>query len=622
MTSKEIRQKYLDFLKTKGHVIVPSASLIPENDSSTLFTGSGMQPMVPYLLGEKHPEGTRIVDSQKCIRTGDIEEVGDTTHLTFFEMIGNWSLGDYFKKEQIVWIFEFWTKILGINPNRIYVSVYGGNDSIGIGKDEEAVNIWKEQFASAGINAVDIEDSENKGLQGGRIFYYGDANWWSRTGAPSTMPIGEPGGPDSEMFYDMGADKNIHENSRFKDQACHVNCDCGRFIEIGNNVFMEYVKTEKGFEKLPNRNVDFGGGLERIVMVVQEKDNVYETDLFTPIIEKIEELANKKYKESADIIKSMRIIAEHVRSASFLMGDDKGIVPSNTDQGYILRRLIRRAIRYGKKIGINKDIFLSDIARVIINEYKEAYPELEKNSEVIIDEFNKEEEKFSKTLERGLKEFEKLSDNDISGESVFLLYQSYGFPIEITKELAEEKNIKVDEAGFNKELMNHQELSRTASAGKFKGGLADASEETKKLHTTAHLLLAALRKVLGDHVVQKGSNITAERLRFDFSHPDKLSDEQKQEVERLVNEVIEKNLLVAQEEMPLEEAKKKGAMGVFDSKYDEKVKVYKVGEGADVFSYEICGGPHIENTGVLGRFKISKEQSSSAGVRRIKAILF
>lgn len=628
LSSKEIRQKYLDFMKSKGHVIIPSASLIPDNDPTTLFTGSGMQPMVPYLLGEEHPEGTRIADSQKCLRTIDIDEVGDTTHLTFFEMIGNWSLGDYFKEEQIPWIFEFWTKVMGFDPNRIYVSVFGGNEKYGLEKDSQAVEIWKNEFKKLGIDAKDLANSGKEGMRDGRIFYYGDDNWWSRAGKPDNMPAGEPGGPDSEMFYDMGAEKRFHENSKFKDQLCHINCDCGRFVEMGNSVFMEFMKTESGFEILPKKNIDFGGGLERVVMISQEKTNVYDTDLFANIINKIEMLSGKKFSDPENQ-RAIRIIADHLRASTFLMADDKGIVPSNTDQGYILRRLIRRSIRYGRKLGIkSEEPWTKEIAKIVAHDYGEAYPELRKNIDKVIEELKKEEEKFIKTIEKGEKEFEKnkskiknKKSKIISGTDAFDLYQTYGFPIEMTIEMAEEKGLKVDVGGFEKELEKHQELSRTASAGKFKGGLADHSEETTKLHTAAHLLLASLRKVLGDHVVQKGSNITAERLRFDFFHSERMTDEQKAEVEKLVNEVIAKNLPITCEEMSLEDAKKKGAMGVFESKYDEKVKVYKAGEGDEVFSYEICGGPHVNRTGELGKFKIKKEESSSAGVRRIKAFL-
>ena len=626
MTSKEIRQKYLNFFKSKGHAIIPSASLIPENDPTTLFTGSGMQPIVPYLIGEKHPAGTKLVDSQKCFRDIDIDEVGNNRHLTFFEMLGNWSLGDYFKKEQLSWFFEFLTKELKISPQKLYVTVFRGNPEIGVEKDSTSVEIWKEIFKNVGLEAKDIDFIKENEMQDGRIFYYDETkNWWSRSGAPKDMPVGEIGGPDSEVFYDLGAELKLHENSEFKDQKCHINCDCGRFIEIGNNVFIEFIKTKKGFEPLSQKNVDFGGGLERLTMVLQGKNSFYETDLFENSIKKIEELSKKKYHQNEETKKAMRIIAEHIRAATFLMGDDKGIEPSNIDQGYIVRRLIRRAIRYGRQLDIIQS-WTKQIAEKVIEDYRDIYNELERNKEFILNNFDQEEIKFKKTLERGLKKFNEtikvflnknLFDEKLPGRVVFDLYQTYGFPIEMTEEIAKEKGIRVNREEFKRHLKEHQELSRTASAGKFKSGLADTSEETKKLHTAAHLLLAALRKVLGDHVIQKGSNITAERLRFDFSHSEKMTDQQKQEVEEIVNEIIQKDLKVNCEEMTLEEAKKQGAMGVFESKYGEKVKVYTINN----VSKEICAGPHVEYTGELGHFKIIKEQSSSAGVRRIKAVL-
>ena len=632
MTSKEIRQKYLDFFsskggsgKSKGHSIVSSASLIPENDPTSLFISSGMQPLIQYLLGEKHPEGVRIANSQKCFRAEDIGEVGDNRHTTCFEMLGNWSLGDYFKEEQLAWIWEFLIKELKLDPQRLFVTVFRGNEEIGVCKDSESIKIWQKLYQQEGIEAKDIDMAEKNGMQGGHIFYYDETkNWWSRSGIPQNMPVGEPGGPDSEIFYDLGADLKKHENSIWKNQPCHANCDCGRFIEIGNNVFMEFVKTKDGFEQLPRKNVDFGGGLERIAMAVQGKSNIFKTDLFVNIINKIEKLSGKKYHDNA---RAFEVIADHIKAATFIIGDDKGVVPSNVDQGYIVRRLIRRAIRYGRQLDIKEKLWTKEIAMIAAHDYENAYPELLKSIDFITKELDKEEMKFAKTLENGLKEFKMLdgrrqtADNRILGVDAFNLYQTYGFPIEMTKELAEEKGLSVDEDGFNKELKKHQELSRTASAGKFKGGLADSSEETTKLHTAAHLLLASLRKVLGDHVVQKGSNITAERLRFDFSHGEKMTDEQKQEVEKLVNKAIQDNLIISCEEMALEEAKKLGAMGVFDSKYGEKVKVYKIGDNDNAVSCEICGGPHAESTGGLGCFKIKKEQSSSAGVRRIKAVL-
>jgi alanyl-tRNA synthetase len=612
MTANELRQKYLDFFKSKGHAIISSASLIPENDSTLLFTNSGMFPLVPYLLGENHPAGVRLADSQKSFRTEDIDEVGDSRHNTFFEMLGNWSLGDYFKKEQLEWWFEFLVTELKMDPAKIYQSVYAGSEDGQITKDEEAIAILKNIFAKYGVSSEEGPVTIGKGELGSgeacdfskqRIFAYRDKNWWKRGDA-----IGELGGPDSETFYDTGKEHNPAYG-----KYCHPNCDCGKFLEIGNSVFMQYQKAANGWKELANKNVDFGGGLERILMVCAGENSIFKTDLFARIIAKIEELSGKKYQDN---IRAFEVVADHIKSATFIVGDDKGVAPSNTDQGYIVRRLLRRAIRYGRGLGITKEMWTKEVASVVINDYKDTYPELGRNQTFIEENFDKEEEKFNRTLENGLKEFNKIS-GDIDGVAAFNLYQSYGFPVEITEELAREKNKKVDIDGFKVELAKHQELSRTASAGKFKGGLADSSEETTKLHTAAHLLLAALRKVLGDHVTQKGSNITAERLRFDFSHSEKMTTEQIAEVEKLVNEAIAAKTDVICEEISLEEAKNTGAMGVFDSKYGEKVKVYTAGQ----FSREICGGPHVKNTGELGKFSISKEESSSSGVRRIKAIL-
>jgi len=589
MTSKEFRQKYLDFFKLKQHAIIPSASLIPENDPTTLFISSGMHPLVPYLMGEKHPEGKRLVSVQKCIRTIDIDEVGNSTHHTFFEMLGNWSLGDYFKKEAIEWSWEFLTSSnwLNLDKNRIAVSVFKGDENAPL--DEESINIWK----NIGISDERIARLSKKD------------NWWEKAGETG------PCGPDSEIFYWTDNDSPVPEKFDSEDN---------RWVEIWNDVFMQYNKTDKGkYELLSQKNVDTGMGLERTLAILNGLDDNYKTELFINVIKKIEELSGKKYEESEEITKAIRIIADHIKAATFIMSDDKEIAPSNLDQGYVVRRLIRRAIRYGRQIEIKDNLWTKEIAKVVIEDYKDIYQELEKNKEFIFNKLDDEETKFEKTLEKGLKEFEK-------GISAFVLFSTYGFPIEMTQELAKEKGEKIDIEKFNEEMKRHQELSRTASAGKFKSGLADDSEEVKKLHTAAHLLLAALRRVLGEHVFQKGSNITAERLRFDFSHSEKMTDEQKQEVEKLVNEIIEKDLPVHLEEMTLEEAKGKGAMGVFESKYGEKVKVYTIGDNSDVkseppFSREICAGPHAEKTGELGHFKITKEESSSSGIRRIKAVL-
>ncbi len=641
MNAQELRTKYLEFFKSKGHTIIPSASLVPENDPTTLFTGSGMQPMVVYLLGEKHPLGDKLVDSQKCFRTQDIEEVGDNRHTTMFEMLGNWSLGDYFKKEQIAWMFEFLTKEAGLDPKNLYITVFRGNENLGIPRDVQAVSLWQEQFKSVDIEAKDVDFSQENGMADGRIFYYEEKkNWWSRAGVPDNMPVGEPGGPDSEMFWDFGAELGLHEKSQFRDLPCHVNCDCGRFMEIGNNVFMQYVKTQKGYELLPKGNIDFGGGLERMAAAMNNTSDIFLTDLFSSIIAKIEEISGKKYGESEEVKRSFRVIADHLKASTFLIAD--GVIPSNTERGYFLRRLIRRAVRYGKLIGIEKD-FVVSVAEIVIQNYSEHYGELAKNREMIFAELKKEEEKFGKTLESGLKILEKTvavtwDDLDkpwdenkqtwdaekITGKLIFELFSTYGFPKEMIIEEANYRNILIPKKSleeFEEEFKKHQQLSRTASAGMFKGGLQDSGEETAKLHTATHLLLAALRNVLGEHVFQKGSNITAERLRLDFSYSEKLTPAQLSEVEEFVNEVIRADLEVQKAEMSLEEAKKIGAMGVFEAKYGEFVSVYSILDGEKVISREICGGPHASCTGALGRFRIQKEEASSAGVRRIKAVL-
>ncbi|MFZ3073532.1 MAG: alanine--tRNA ligase [Minisyncoccales bacterium] len=612
MTTKEIREKYLKYFNQKGHAIIPSCSLVPDNDPTTLFTSAGMQQMIPYLLGQTHPLGTRIANAQKCLRTQDIEEVGDNRHMTFFEMLGNWSLNDYFKKEQLSWMFEFLTKEVGLEPKNIYVTAFRGLAEAGIPRDEETANVWKELFKSAGIDAKDVAGGEHEIREGEKIFYYDEKkNWWSRSGVPQAMPEGELGGPDSEMFWDFGADLKLHENSPWRDLPCHPNCDCGRFLEIGNNVFMEYVKRAGAVVKMENHNVDFGGGLERIAAAANSDPDVFNIGLFKPVIEKLELLSGKKYKDGAKTTAAMRVIADHIRGAVFLIAD--GVLPSNKAQGYFARRLVRRAIVKGHELGIENN-FLNEIASIYLNIYQLA-------AEQIRNELEKEETKFRKTLKQGLKEMERrIAENTLDGKQLFDLYQSYGFPLELSLEIAKEKNVSIAKSSinnFNAEFKKHQELSRTAGAGMFKGGLADAGEQTTKLHTAAHLLLAALRQVLGGHVVQRGSNITAERLRFDFSHPEKITPEEIRQVEYLVNEQIKKNIPVDRKEMALEDARASGAMGVFGSKYGEKVAVYAIGG----FSKEICGGPHAENTGELGRFKIVKEESSSSGVRRIKAIL-
>ncbi|MBP9748568.1 alanine--tRNA ligase [Patescibacteria group bacterium] len=625
MTTAELRQKYLDFFKNQGHTILPSASLFPENDPSTLFTGSGMQPMVPYLLGERHPAGDRIVDSQKCFRSQDIEEVGDNRHTTFFEMLGNWSLGSYFKEKQIPWMFQFLTKELGLDPSRLFVTVFRGNDALGIPRDTEAVALWKEAFSSVGISANDKDYSERDGIaEGDRIFYYDEKkNWWSRSGVPDKMPIGEPGGPDTEMFWDFGVEKKFHEQSPFSKEVCHVNCDCGRFMEIGNNVFMEYRKTENGFEKLAQRNVDFGGGLERMLAATENTPDVFLTDAFLPITRFIEEKSGKKYGSDDVTTRAFRIIADHIRAATFLVGDPRGMGPSNVGQGYLIRRLLRRAIREGRRLGIG-GAFMVSVADIVITHFSDAYPELITNATRIREEIGREEEKFGKTIEKGIRELEKiLVGGTVTGEQAFILFTTYGFPLELTEEVLAEHGHRVDREAFTAEFKKHQELSRSASAGAFKGGLADHSAETTRLHTATHLLHRALRTVLGDHVGQKGSNITAERLRFDFSHTQKMTPEEITAVEKMVNDAIIDDLPMQWVEMTVEEAKASGALGFFEDKYAQiggKIKVYMAGDDERGFySKEICGGPHVTHTGELGSFKIEKEEAVAAGIRRIKA---
>ncbi len=588
-TANELRNLYLEFFKSKGHKVIPSASLIPENDPTVLFTTAGMHPLINYLLGEKHPAGTRLTDVQKCVRTGDIDEVGDATHCTFFEMLGNWSLGDYFKEDAIKWSFEFLTEYLEIPVEKLAFSVFAGDSDCP--RDEESAKIW-----------------ESCGVSPENIFYLPKKNnWWGPAG------ITGPCGPDTEMFIDTGKPK-CSEN-------CNPSCDCGKYIEIWNDVFMQYNKTADGsFEPLAQKNVDTGMGLERTLCIIQGVSSVYETELFMPAIRKIEEISGLKYDKDGETAKPVRIVADHIRTATFILGDDKGVTPSNVDQGYVLRRLIRRAVRFGRQLNFKKGD-LSEIAKIYIEQYKHVYSELEKNSAKIIDELNREEERFNTALTQGLKEFDKLASSlngaGIDGAQAFRLYDTFGFPIEITCELAEERNLTVDTEGFKACFEEHQKKSHMGAEQRFKGGLADTSEETAKLHTATHLLHAALRKVLGGEVFQKGSNITAERLRFDFSFPRKMETEEIKEVERLVNEAIEAKADIICEEMTVDEAKAQGAMGLFESKYGDKVKVYTMGR----FSKEICGGPHAKNTGDLGRFVITKEQSSSSGVRRIKAEL-
>jgi len=650
ITSAQLREMFQKFMESKGHHRIQSASVIPENDPTVLFTTAGMHPLVPYLMGTPHPAGTRLTDVQKCIRTGDIDEVGDASHCTFFEMLGNWSLGDYFKKEAISWSWEFLTspEYLGLDKDKLAFSVFAGDDNCP--RDEEAHDLWR-----------------SMGVKEENIFYLPkENNWWGPAGQTG------PCGPDTEMFI-------------IRDQPpcgpdCSPACSCGRYLEIWNDVFMQYNKQKDGtFIPLEKKNVDTGMGLERTICVLNGKKTVYETDAFTGIIAKIAALSGKEYGQDEAATKAFRVVADHLRTATFILGDDRGVSPSNTDQGYILRRLIRRAVRYGMQLGMGEG-FTAQIAQVIIDQYKEVYPELERNSAFVLEQLTLEEGRFARTLKQGEKEFDKVYQNMtqtkallqsilaagnmvefakelaqtkklrpspdmmpiidaanagdaealtaavnarlsnlsvMDGRSAFKLYDTYGFPIEMTKELAAEKGLTVDENDFAERFKKHQELSHQGAEQKFKGGLADHSEQTAKLHTATHLLHAALRKVLGDEVAQKGSNITAERLRFDFSFGRKVTPEELAQVEKLVNEAIQAKAPIVCEEMTVPEAKAKGAIGLFESKYGERVRTYKMGE----FSFEICGGPHASNTGDLGEFKIQKEESSSAGVRRIKAIL-
>ena len=588
LTSREVRNFYLDFFKSHEHAIIPSASIVPENDPTVLFTTAGMHPLVPYLLGEKHPAGNRLCDVQKCIRTSDIDDVGDASHLTFFEMLGNWSLGNYFKDEAIKMSYEFLTSpdYLNIPQEKLYFTCFAGDETAP--RDEESYNIWR----SLGVS----ED---------HLFYLSkEHNFWILGSG-----IG-PCGPDTEMFYDTGKPKCS--------EKCDPSCDCGKYLEIWNDVFMEYYRDEEGnLTKLKQQNVDTGMGLERIITVLNGYESVYDTDIFQNLKEKLEQLSNKKYEDNK---KSFRIIMDHVRTSTFILGDDHGITPSNIGAGYVLRRLIRRAIRHLRKLDLMENS-LMDLARVVISDYKDIYTELEKNRDFIITELEKEGIKFGKTIKDGEKLFYKvikhLDGDTISGEDAFKLFDTFGFPLEMTQELARENDLKVDIKGFAEKFKEHQEKSRTIDAGSFKGGLADSSYESTKYHTLAHLMLAALQQMYGKNIIQKGCNITSERIRFDFNLDHKMTDDEKLTLTKIVNEKIQEGIPVTMEEISYEEAKEKGAHGTFEDKYGSIVKVYSIGD----FSKEICGGPHVKNTNELGTFKIVKEESSSAGVRRIKAVL-
>lgn len=621
MTGNQIRQAYLKFFggSPRNHAEIPAARLVPENDPTTLFTSSGMQPLVPYLKGQPHSMGTRLTDSQPSFRAEDIEEVGDNRHTTFFEMLGNWSLGDYFKSKQLPWIFEFLTKEVGLDPSRIYVTVFAGNEEIPA--DEESVGIWQHLFqtdkpAKPGTDGFDHDT---------KIYQY-DAkkNWWSRAGVPANMPVGEIGGPDSEMFYDFDPEEvlHLHEQSEFKDMPCHINCDCGRFMEIGNSVFMQYVKTESGFEPLPKQNVDFGGGLERITAAAQEKRDVFETDLFNPIITAIESVTGISYASNPA---PMRVIADHTKAAIFLIA--QGVLPANKMQGYFLRRLLRRSmvklqqLKGNMSNQDNSSDFVA-IADAVIEIYKDSY--LANVNKVEIEQaITEEQTRFGKTLAKGLRVIEHTTDGGIDGKFAFDLYQTYGFPLEITEELVKEKGIVVDRQVFRDEFKKHQDISRAGSSGLFKGGLADHSETIVKYHTATHLLHAALRQILGSHVQQMGSNITSERLRFDFKHPAKVTPAELSEVEALINKIIDANLPVHKTIEDKDTALKSGAMAFFRDKYPDKVSVYTIGEDINTgfFSKELCGGPHVGSTGEIGPVTIKKEEAVGAGIRRVYIVL-
>lgn len=594
MNADELREMYLGFFSDKGHRVISGSSLIPENDPTVLFTTAGMHPLVPYLLGEPHPAGKRLCNCQKCIRTGDIESVGDASHLTFFEMLGNWSLGDYFKQEAIEWSHEFLTssRWLGLDSASLHVTVFAGNETAP--RDEDSIKAW------LGL-----------GIPQERIFTLPETdNWWGLPGESG------PCGPDTEMFIDTGRSACGTD--------CRPGCSCGKYFEVWNDVFMQYEKMPGGVVKpLRQHNVDTGMGVERTVAMLQGKSSVFETEMFRPLIGALEELASRQMSGKDDIAKAFRVIADHLRSAVFIVGDDRGVVPGNLGQGYVLRRLIRRAVRYAKKLGLSVG-FTRALSEVVVDGYGRFYPELERNRDRIVGELVREEERFEGTLEKGLVELNRLlgrmrehGEKTISGRMAFKLYDTYGFPVEFTEEICEEEGISVDREGYDKAFAGHKEVSKRGADKAFKGGLADRSDATVALHTATHLLHRSLQLVLGEHVKQKGSNITPERLRFDFLHPNKLTDAEKAEVERLVNDVIGRDLPVQREAMTLEEARDRGATALFEGKYGEEVSVYSIGD----FSKEACGGPHVERTGALGRFRIAKETASSAGIRRIKAVL-
>ncbi len=637
MNAQDIRKAYLKFFADRDHVVIPRARLVPDNDPTTLFTGSGMQPLLPYLLGEKHPNGVRLVDSQTCLRAQDIDEVGDNRHTTFFEMLGNWSLGDYFKAEQLQWFWEFLTDVVGLNPQKLYVTCYIGSEVNGIPKDTESPETWKKLFKQKGIDArtSDLgseDEAAHKGIQPGeRIFFYGGKpNWWCRNGKIEDMPVGEPGGPSSEVFYEFDF---IAHDTKYGER-CHPNCDCGRYMEIGNSVFMEYVRTEKGFEKLPAQNVDFGGGLERIAAAQLNTPDVFKISIMWPIIERLEAISGKKYDSHTE---SMRVIADHLRAATFLAVD--GVTPSNKEQGYVMRRLLRRAIRFAFELGVEQN-FLEAIVPVIADIYEADFPEVKENRANVIAVLAKEEKAFRQTLRKGIKEFEKFFDENqesrvkSQGEMLFVLYDTYGFPLELSVEEAFKRGITLDESWreqFEAKMAEQRARSQTAAKGVFKGGLGGHTMQHKRYHTGTHLLQSALREIFGSELRQHGSNITDERLRFDFNLDRKMTEEEITRAEELVNQWIAEDHPVNYTEYPTQQALDMGAIGPFGERYGDTVKVYQMGADDHVVSLEICGGPHVDHTGQLAqdddgtpnnkRYTILKEEASSAGIRRIKAAM-
>lgn len=630
MNAQEIRTAYLNYFKDRGHAVIPRAPLVLTGDPTTLFTGSGMQPIIPYLLGQPHEAGTRLTDSQTCLRAQDIEEIGNNRHTTFFEMLGNWSLGDYSKREQIEWMFDFLSNVVALDMSRVYVTCFIGDERYGIPKDTEAAAVWRSLFDGTGLssNEADIgseDDGYARGIhEGERIFYYdGSKNWWSRNGSPDTTPIGDPCGPDSEMFYDFGTPHNPEYG-----EHCHPNCDCGRFMEIGNNVFMAYKKVGDGqFEPLEKPNIDHGSGLERIAAAKLGDPDVFKISLLRPIIDKLQQLSGKSYESHTE---SMRVIADHLRAATFLAVD--GCVPSNKEQGYVMRRLVRRALVKAFDLGIEQN-FLEEVVPVIADIYHDDFPEVATKRDDVVAVLIKEEKAFRQTLRKGLREITQIynkNNGSFSGSDIFTLYDTHGYPVELSVEVIAVtlENATLNEnwrSEFDEKMQEQRQRSQTAAKGTFKGGLGGSTMEHRKLHTANHLMYAALKKVVGEHVTQHGSNITEERLRFDFNNDGKVTREQLDEVERMVNAWIDADLPVSYREYPTEQAFEMGAIGAFGDRYGETVKVYQMGEGDQRASFEICGGPHVDHTGQLAeggkRFKITKEEASSAGIRRVKGVL-